>query len=430
MLKKEENLRLTHVGPGHPMGELLRRYWHPIAASSQLKGRHTLQVNILGEELVLYRDREGRYGLIEPYCAHRRMSLLYGVPEQRGLRCAYHGWLYDETGKCLEQPYEETEDPEGSFKEKITIKAYPVEELGGLIFAYMGPKPVPLLPRWDLCVMEGVVRDIGYAVIPCNWLQIMENSLDPVHVEWLHQNFSNYVVERLNKPELQRPRQRHIKVGFDLFEYGIIKRRVLEGESEEDDDWKVGHPVVFPNMLRQGNPRQGGGRSGGFQIRVPIDDTHTAHWWYSCYPKRPEDEDQTPEGIPFYNVPLPKLDEQGEPRWELLDNNSGQDIAAWITQGPIADRTLETLGRSDKGIILYRRLLEEQMCIVERGGDPMNVFRDTTKNSYLHLPTEENFLAGAARSRPGRPRVGAATKYSPLLGTREHAGAQASSKGQ
>src|SRR6266705_4572202 len=414
MLSQEENELLTRVGPGTPMGELLRRYWYPIAATSELIERPTKGVKILGEELVLYRDKQGRPGLIGSQCAHRRMSMLLGIPEKEGLRCAYHGWLYDRNGKCLEQPYEQAEDPNSNFKERIRMPAYPVQELGGLIFAYLGAEPVPLLPRWDLFVRDGVLRDIGAAVIPCNWLQIMENSLDPVHVEWLHQHFYNYVQERMGNGHLQRSRQKHAKIGFDRFEYGIVKRRIVEGETEEDDDWKVGHPVVFPNMLRQGVVDKKNG--AGFQIRVPIDDTHTAHWWYRCYRKSGSERRQQAEEIPFYDVPVPQFPDNGQPQWQFLDNNSGQDIAAWMTQGPIADRSTEALSRSDKGNILYRHLLEEQVGIIESGRDPMNVFRDPTKNIYLHLPTEDNFLAGRAYTDR---RTGASTKYSPILDSRK-----------
>jgi 5,5'-dehydrodivanillate O-demethylase len=417
MLTKEQNEQMTRIGPGTPMGELFRRYWHPVAAVSQMKARSTFPVRLLGEDLVLYRDLSGSYGLMGPQCPHRKMSMMYGIPENSGLRCAYHGWVFDRSGRCTEQPYDDTEDPECRFREKVRIEAYPVQEMGGFLFAYLGPKPEPLLPRWDLYAMDGVLRDIGYAEIPCNWLQIMENSLDPVHVEWLHQNFYNHVLQHLDNERPRRTPQRHAKIGFDRFEYGIVKRRMLVGETEEDDDWKTGHPVVFPNMLRQGVVHRKG---GGFQIRVPIDDTHTAHWWYRCYRKPGEKHEQTPEEIPYYEVPVPQLERNGEPQWKCLDNNSGQDIAAWITQGPIADRSTEALGRSDKGIILYRRMLEEQVGIIESGRDPINVFRDPAQNVYLHLPTEENFLAGSAYGT--QHLTGATTKYSPILKTLAEAG--------
>ena len=404
MLSAEQNETLTKVGPGTPMGELLRRYWHPVAACSELVERPTKLIKILGESLVLYRDRKGRPGLVGDTCAHRRASLLYGIPEEDGLRCAYHGWKYDRTGRCTEMPAE----PTGStFKNRVTIPAYPVEELGGLIFAYLGPEPVPLLPRWDLLVRDDALRDIGVAVVSCNWLQIMENGLDPVHVEWLHQHFNNYVLERLGREDEQRKPQHHEKIGFGVFEYGIIKRRVLEGETEENEDWQVGHPIIFPNILLSGSVRR-----PTFQIRVPIDDTHTVHWWYSCYVARPGVEVATQEKIPFYKVPVPELDEDGEPQWSLLDNNSGQDLTMWYTQGPVADRSLEKLGESDKGVILYRKLLKDEMEKAQRGEDPMNVMRDPEKNGRIKLRLEEAKLAGRTR---GPSRQGGATKYSPVL---------------
>jgi 5,5'-dehydrodivanillate O-demethylase len=414
MLTKEENELLTKVDSGAPMGELLRRYWHPVAATSELADRPTKLVKILGETLVLYRDKQGRPGLIGAQCAHRRMSLVLGIPENDGLRCAYHGWLYDRTGRCLEQPYEQAENPDSTFKNQIRMPAYPVQELGGLLFAYLGPEPTPLLPRWDLFVRDGVLRDIGAAVIPCNWLQIMENSLDPVHVEWLHQHFYNYVQERLGRSEFKGTPVRHQKIAFKLFEYGIIKNRMLEGETEDNEDWQVGHPVIFPNILLSGSTAR-----PTFQIRVPIDDTHTWHVWYSCY--APAEGKGPQEKIPFYKVPVPGLEADGEPQWALLDNNSGEDIAAWITQGDIADRSMEKLGLSDKGIILYRKLLKEQLERLQAGEEPMNVFRDRSKNVHLRLPLEESKL-NSGSFRPGPRRQGGATKYSPVLNEQEQRG--------
>ena len=236
MLTQKMNERLTQVGPGTPMGTLLRRYWYPVAALSELKANPTKAVRLLGEDLVLYQDRSGTLGLIEASCAHRRVHMLYGIPEERGLRCPYHGWLYDESGQCLEMP---AEAPESTFPSRVQIKAYPVEALGGLVFAYLGPAPVPLLPQWDVFVRGNVLRDVGMAIVPCNWLQIMENSLDPVHTEHLHRYFTHYVMERLGKgkddPKYWRfaPEVRpHVKIGFDVFEHGIIKRRVLKGDTE------------------------------------------------------------------------------------------------------------------------------------------------------------------------------------------------------
>ena len=387
MLTVEQNKRLTQVGPGTPMGDLMRRYWHPIAAVPELDVNPVKSIKVLGESLVLYRNLKGGYGLIGDTCPHRRISMLYGFPADEGLRCSYHGWMFDGTGQCTEMP---AEAPDSTFPSRVKISGYPAQELGGLIFAYLGPEPAPLLPRWDLLVMDNVVRDIGITEIPCNWLQCMENSLDPVHTEWLHGHYYNYVLqqkaERDERGErfVERITPHHEKIGFDVFEHGIIKRRVRTGGSEEDDEWKLGHPVLFPTILRVGFT---------FQIRTPIDDTHTWHVMYGVYPAPPGETDYKQGKVPFYDIPM--TDENGR---HITDFVLGQDMAAWVTQGPTADRSLERLGESDKGIILYRRMLAEQMALVEDGGEPVNVFRDPEKNKFIHIPVEYD-LVNTARAR-------------------------------
>lgn len=194
MLTVELNARLTQVGPETPMGNLLRRYWHPISGMSELKANHVLPIRVLGEDLVLYEDRSGTIGLIDRLCAHRRVDMLLGVPEKMGLRCFYHGWMYDETGQCIEMS---PESPDSTFPSRVKMKSYPVQHYQGLIFAYMGPSPAPLLPIWGPWMKENRLWDIGRAIVPCNWLQIMENSMDPVHTEWNHRYFTRYALERL-----------------------------------------------------------------------------------------------------------------------------------------------------------------------------------------------------------------------------------------
>jgi 5,5'-dehydrodivanillate O-demethylase len=239
----------------------------------------------------------------------------------------------------------------------------------------------------------------------------MENSVDPVHVEWLHQHFNNYAVERVGKADQQGKPLHHEKIGFDVFEHGIVKRRVLEGETEEHEDWQVGHPVLFPHILVSGSTRR-----TTFQIRVPADDNRTVHWWYTCYVKRPDANVAAEERIPFYQVPVPTLDENGQPDWSILHfNNAAQDMVAWYSQGPVTDRSLERLGESDQGVILYRRLLKEQLEKVERGEDPMNVFRDPAKNVSIKVRLEEAKLAGGKYNQKIGRRQGGATRFSPVL---------------
>jgi 5,5'-dehydrodivanillate O-demethylase len=401
MLSVDTNEKLTQVGKDTPMGELMRRYWHPVAATVELDERPTKPVRLLAEDLVLYKDRSGTYGLIDRTCPHRRVDLSYGIPEENGLRCMYHGWMFDETGQCIEQPFEETVHPDGRFKEKVRIAGYPVEEMGGLLWAYIGPAPAPLLPRWDLFVWDNVLRDIGETLLPCNWLQCMENSLDPVHLEWLHGYWSNYQLELMGTEDKAiPPNKRHTKIRFEPFKHGIIKRRTYTDTTEDDTPWKVGHPVVFPNWLRVGT---------GFQMRTPVDDTHTIHWTYNVYAPPTGVTAPRQDVIPHRLVPLRHDDGN-----YAVDYTIGQDTFAWVSQGPIAQRQLEKLGESDKGIIMYRRQLQEQMDIVSAGGEPLNTFRDPGDNEIIEL-WQENQL-GKRLVLPRNNKVPLSGQWDPETG--------------
>jgi len=395
MLTAEENARLTEVGPGTVMGELMRRYWHPIAATAEIDDNpfRTKAVRILGEDLALFRDRSGKLGLIDRLCAHRRADLTYGVAEDDGLRCQYHGWMYDGTGQCIEQPFEETVRPEARFKDRIKMNGYRVEELGGLIFAYLGPEPAPMLPHWGPLVWGNTVRDIAITELPCNWLQCQENSLDPVHVEWLHNYFWNYLkAVKSDGSALSdglRNVRKHQKIGFDLFDYGIIKRRVLEGFTEEDDDWKEGHPILFPNILLVGSQF-----SATLQFRVPVDDSHCYHVSHYTFRAAPGAEVPPQERVPYRYVPL-----NDDRNRYIMDYVFNQDYSVWVGQGPIARRDLEKLGESDRGIIMFRQLLEQEMEAVARGDDPMNTFRDPAANVCIEPPLE-HIKFGATRRPP------------------------------
>ena len=383
MLTVEENDRLTRVGPGTPMGDLMRRYWHPVAGVSEMAERWTLRVRILGEDLVLFKDRSGTFGLIGEFCPHRRASLAYGIPTDDGIRCPYHGWKFDAAGHCLEQPNE----PEGSnFKDKVATAGYPVQELGGLLWAYLGPLPAPLIPLYDGFVETGNIRHCGRAVLECNWVQPMENSVDPMHTEWLHGNLYQFLREEAGDPVKVAISKRHKKIAFDEFPWGIIKRRLLEGQSEDSSDWKDGHPVVFPNILAVGS---GGGlwKQYVFQIRVPMDDTHTMHWWYHAYvpPEGAEVPQHLLDRVPMYEPPIKNAD--GE---YMLEYIHVQDIMAWETQGGRADRSREALGTTDVGVVTYRKMLQRELKKVEDGLDPMCTIRDPRDHVRIDLPLEKN----------------------------------------
>ena len=165
MLSQEENAKLTQVGPGTSMGNLLRRYWHPIAASAELDEDAVRPVRLLGEDIILFRTPRGKLGLVGNRCLHRGMSLAYGIPQENGLRCCYHGWTYNTEGVVIDMP----------FKEKclnLRIASYRVQELGGAIFAYLGPQPAPLLPKHELFVRSDLERNIEITELACNWLQV------------------------------------------------------------------------------------------------------------------------------------------------------------------------------------------------------------------------------------------------------------------
>ncbi len=384
MLKVEENVELTQVGPGTPGGEMLRRYWYPIAPTSEMKQKWSKRVRLLGEDLVLYRDLKGRLGLLEERCAHRRASLHNGIPAEDGVRCPYHGWMYDATGQCIDQP---NEPASSTFKERVRIKAYLVEELGGFLFAYMGPLPAPLLPRYDGFVVDHAIRMIGWAMVSANWLQIMENSADPVHTEWLHGHLQEFVEEQAGNKNKYAFSRQHLKIRFPEFQYGMMKQRLLAGHGEDSDDWTIGHPIVFPNILAVGNGDDRSWRAYAFQIRVPVDDTHTMHYWYTAYVAPPEINvpQHLLDNVAYYEVVYRNPD--GEYALDCID---AQDIYAWITQGPIADRSQERLGTTDQGVIVYRNMVRREMEKVARGEDPMNVFRDPAKNVIHSLPLERN----------------------------------------
>jgi 5,5'-dehydrodivanillate O-demethylase len=203
-----------------------------------------------------------------------------------------------------------------------------------MVWVYVGPAPVPELPRFDVYVLDGI-RDIGVATLPCNWFQIMENSVDPHHVEWLHGAYFEFLGQTQGFEAPKSFQKKHMKVSFDEFEYGIIKRRVLEGHSEADDDWAVGHPLMFPYGMRVG-----GQWIDQMQIRVPIDDTTTWKLFYSLH--HPDGGSWEKQDRPVvYNYEW--KDENGD---FITDYVEGQDVMAWVSQGTITDRTQEHLGRS------------------------------------------------------------------------------------
>ncbi len=367
MLSAEKNRTLTQVGAGTPMGELLRRYWHPIAAVSEFEKNPVRPVRLMGEDLVLYKDLSGTYGLIGRHCKHRSADLAFGYVERCGLRCHYHGWTYDEGGACIAQPFEEKFDPQERLKKKIRTAAYPVQAKAGLVWAYLGPRPAPLLPDWEPFSWKNGFVQIVFAEVPCNWLQAQENSIDPVHFEWMHENWKTRLAGATGPYA-----PKHLKIGFEEFEHGFVYKRVREGSDESDPLWTVGRVCLWPNGFFLGEH---------FEWRVPVDDENllSVTWSFFRVPREAEPYEQ--KSIPFWNAPI--RDSAG--RW-ITSHVVNQDIAAWVGQGRIADRTKENLGASDRGISMLRKRLFDDLRAVAAGKDPKGLIREPERNRRVELP--------------------------------------------
>jgi 5,5'-dehydrodivanillate O-demethylase len=407
MMTPDQNDFLTRVGAGTPAGALLRRYWHPVAAACELTSEKPIkEVRLLGENLVVFRmppangELQPRYGLVGRHCPHRLAALTYGKVDQEGIRCPYHGWKFDAAGRCLEQP---AEPRESTYKDRIRHVAYPVQKLSGLLFAYLGPAPAPLLPRWDVLAREDGRRwGVIESVIDCNWLQAMENSVDPAHLYWLHGNLggSNLPVSAERFIALGLQPEYEEKNEFFRFEYGIQKRRTTKGDRPGDPPLLEQHPLVFPTSLRLMLSLKSVGKQGfqgaqhfteeemklGYlhhmQIRVPVDDTHTREYLVNFIPSRTVTSRPDEDDVPF------ELCELKSPEGVYNMNVvTAQDALAWESQGALVDRSQEHLGVSDRGVVMLRRLLKEQIEIVRDGGEPMGIIRDPEKSRIIDLDT-------------------------------------------
>ena len=361
---------LTEVGRGTPMGELMRRYWHPVGLVSHATATPR-EVRVLGEDLILFRDGQGRPGLVKARCAHRGTTLYYGKVEERGIRCCYHGWLFDVEGYCLEQPCE----PEGGkLRDRVRQPWYPVQELYGLMFAYMGPpEKKPVLPRYECLELldpgefidadDSSIGSGGPQIVPCNWLQHFENVVDPYHVAVLHGTHSG---PQFSEMMARMPDDVH----FERTPVGVRSsstRRlpdggVMRGSAE----------VAMPTLRVVPNPRAGvAGASlfGGVESigwTLPIDDTHFRIYVAGRVREKGE---------------LRRMrSRQGGKLWEQLTPQEHQrfpgDFEAQTGQGAIVAHSDEHLVESDRGIALLRQFLRHQVDLVAKGQDPAGVSFD------------------------------------------------------
>ncbi len=381
MLTKEQNEMLTRVGPGTPAGELLRRYWHPVSLATDLTDESPAKcLRVLGEDLVLFRDKEGNVGLVADRCPHRGASLSYGRVEKRGIACAYHGWLFNTKGDCLETP---AEPAESKFHLTVRVKSYPVQKFVGLFWTYMGPQPAPILPKYDVWARkDGTRRLIVQPQLDCNWFQAMENSVDPSHLQILHQHL---IAQNPVTNETRGLTDTVEKFEFIEVPYGILKKRTYKTGAVDQ------HPLIFPNILRQGRATQ---------IRVPMDDTHTKIFFVAFDPSEDgsiveEQGDPPVRYVKPYKNPPDAL--HPFTRFDISSEVQAQDHMVWETQGPISDRTDERLGTADGGIVMLREMMFKEIEKVQKGQDPKGVIRDPAQDKIIDTKLSDSLVGPESR---------------------------------
>ncbi len=367
-MQAERNELLTRVGPTTRMGALMRRYWWAVGFSEQVD-KLPVPVRLLGEDLIMFRDGSGRVGLTDRFCAHRLASLEHGRVEKEGIRCCYHGWLFDASGQCLQMP---AEPDDSKLHLEVKLKAYKTQEMGGLIFAYMGPEPAPLLPNYDLLIRDDMDRTVSGGWEYCNWLQRAENAVDVYHSMSLHAPV--YPSMALKRPE---------EVRWDLQWYGFRQSSRYPGRLEN-----VSH-FIFPSHTRRFNARVGEQPSHYLHLRVPVDDENTITY----YVKAVQTEDGrkgtlTTEG--YEKDVRPGVYHKVDDGWWRLGSHD-QDRAAQESQGVITDRTREFLASSDRGIVMMRKMLVESIEAIEAGKDPFGLLRDPQQNVCVSFDAQKNF---------------------------------------
>jgi len=355
----KEDVELTHVGPGTPCGEYMRRFWQPVAFSDELKDLPKA-IRILGEDLVVFRDGTGRVGVLQPHCAHRGSSLEFGLVSERGIRCCYHGWLFDVDGKILETP---GEPANSTLKNRLCQGAYPTHEHNGLVFAYLGPPDKkPTFPVLDTFNLPGYRCLPGRRhVIHCNWLQIKDNSMDPAHGQFLHTVVSGaqFTEEFGILPELE---WHETSCGMAY----VATRRIGEMVWVRTSDYIPPNIHQFPPTWERAREEKIFSRPYMTIWAVPVDDTTTINTGYLHVPDTME---VTEERL----AQLKKSVGQTADRpYEERQRQPG-DYDAQVTQRPIAVHALEHLGATDRGVIMLRKIVRDGIRATQAGQDPRGV---------------------------------------------------------
>jgi phthalate 4,5-dioxygenase len=413
MLRKEQNDLLTQTGPGTPMGKLFRRSWIPALLAEELPENDCppVRVKLLSEKLLAIRDSEGRYGLIDEFCAHRGVSLWYGRNEENGIRCPYHGWKYDVEGRCVEVP---SEPPETGFCDRIRLTNYPLIEMGGILWTYMGePDRRPPLPEWEFARVPRSQSFTSKRLQECNWLQAMEGGIDSSHVSWLHRGDLNsdplFKGAKGNQYNLNdtKPIFTVVDAPGGLF---IGARRNAENGHYY---WRI-TPWVMPSFTMV-PPRGDHPVHGHFWI--PIDDENCWAWSFDYHPVRDLTETEVQamkdgKGVHVRYVPgtyrplankdndylIDRAAQKAGHSYSGVEGIGMQDASLQESMGPIADRTRENLTSTDKGIVVARmRLMKAAKALDEKGIDPPGVDPEhqRVRSAAVVLPPDQPFAEAA-----------------------------------
>jgi phenylpropionate dioxygenase-like ring-hydroxylating dioxygenase large terminal subunit len=439
MLTREDNALVTNTNPGTPMGELLRRFWLPVALATELPGPDCapVRVKVMGEDLIALRDTSGRPGLVDAYCPHRGAPMFFGRNEEDGLRCVYHGWKFDVTGTCVDLP----NAPEGeTFKNKVRITAYPCVEAGDLIWAYMGPpEKQPPFPEFEWCKLPASHRHVAKFQLECNYLQAMEGDYDPSHAIFLHSTFSNDNSAN-TQPQgtvFRTPGRRGVGSSDpnEPFPRAVGDRRMTErrrGNQRVEDHGaamlsinvqnqpdgqvaaSVGITWWMPIFCTAGNALPGHNSSN---MRVPIDNTKMMF-----YRLRWSWEPMTEDMIAEYKFGGWTHPEMIPGTWKTKDNVFNdynvdrvaqkyfsytgiktfplQDIAMMENQwGPIADRTREHLTSMDHLIIYVRRRLLKAAKALADGIEPVEPWQPEVFRIHRETATAPTEAAAIAQAK-------------------------------
>jgi phthalate 4,5-dioxygenase len=399
MLSKRDNELITHAGPGAPLGNLMRRYWVPALLSAEIPDAvgPPVQVRILGEELVAFRDSQGRIGLLDEHCSHRGTSLFYGRNEECGLRCIYHGWKYDVDGKVLETP---AEPVSSTFHERVQHPSYPTYEVNGIVFAYLGARDkMPLFPDYEWAAVEKGQTYVTKCLQDCNYLQGLEGECDSSHLSFLHRAFAIDAEQSLYQADSAPAYE------TDDTDFGVrlvATRNAGNGKSYVRVSSflmpvGVAVPVGAPDAT---------GRLDGYEVHfyTPVDDTHSWRFDFGFRRSRPITErdvhrskiiDSDHRRIPNSgNHYLQDRERQRTVNFTGMEDFLSHDSCATESMGPLFDRSREHLGSSDKGVIAVRRYLLDAIKGLQDGREPPGTVMDPERNRFGHADCIRQVIDG------------------------------------